>query len=116
MTFVQPQSCATPAQNGAGGTLSGNVNTYYAPSAPVVLSPGGKTVTLGVASGSMTPISIGDLLLVIQMQDATINFTNTGAYGDGTPGILLLGTLMLTVPGATNLSLPQTHSLLLGAP
>ena len=86
VTFVQPQSCATPAQNGAGGTLSGNVNTYYAPSAPVVLSPGGKTVTLGAASGSMTPISIGDLLLVIQMQDATINFTNTGAYGDGTPG------------------------------
>jgi uncharacterized repeat protein (TIGR01451 family) len=86
VTFVQPLSCAAPAKDGAGGTLSGNVNTYYAPSAPVVLSPGGKTVTLGAASGSITPISIGDLLLVIQMQDATVNFTNTGAYGDGNPG------------------------------
>ena len=86
VTFVQPLTCATPARDGAGGTLSGNVNTYYAPSAPVVLSPGANTVTLGAASGSITPISIGDLLLVIQMQDAAINFTNTGAYGDGTPG------------------------------
>jgi uncharacterized repeat protein (TIGR01451 family) len=86
VTFVQPLTCATPARDGAGGTLSGNVNTYYAPSAPVVLSPGATTVTLGAASGSLTPISIGDLLLVIQMQDAAINFTNTGAYGDGTPG------------------------------
>jgi len=86
VTFVQPLSCATPAHDSAGGTLSGNVNTYYAPSAPVVLSPGAKTVTLGAASGSITPVAIGDLLLVIQMQDATINFTNTGAYGDGAPG------------------------------
>jgi hypothetical protein len=29
------------------------------------------------------PIGIGDLVLVIQMQDAAINSTNTGAYGDG---------------------------------
>jgi uncharacterized repeat protein (TIGR01451 family) len=86
ITFVQPLSCSTPAHDGAGGTLSGHVNTYYAPSAAVVLSPGATTVTLGAASGSNTPIAIGDLLLVIQMQDAAINFTNTGAYGDGTAG------------------------------
>src|SRR4029077_452555 len=73
-------------RDGAGGTLSGKVNTYYAPSAPVVLAPGAKTVTLGAASGAITPIAVGDLLLIIQMQDAAINFTNTGAYGDGTPG------------------------------
>jgi uncharacterized repeat protein (TIGR01451 family) len=86
VTFVQPFSCATPARDGAGGTLAGNVNTYYAPSAPVVLAPGATTVTLSAASGSTTPIAIGDLLLVIQMQDAAINSTNTGAYGDGTAG------------------------------
>ena len=86
VTFVQPFSCATPARDGAGGTLAGNVNTYYAPSAPVVLAPGAKTVTLSAASGSTTPIAVGDLLLVIQMQDAAINSTNTGAYGDGTAG------------------------------
>jgi uncharacterized repeat protein (TIGR01451 family) len=86
ITFVQPLSCSTPGRDGAGGTLSGNVNTYYAPSAAVVLSPGATTVTLGAASGATTPIAVGDLLLVIQMQDAAINFTNTGAYGDGTAG------------------------------
>ncbi len=52
----------------------------------MVLAPGAKTVTLSAASGSTTPIAIGDLLLVIQMQDAAINATNTGAYGDNTPG------------------------------
>jgi uncharacterized repeat protein (TIGR01451 family) len=86
LTFVQPLSCATPGRDGAGGTLTGDVNTYYAPSAPVVLVPGAKTVTLSAAAGSITPIAIGDLLLVIQMQDAAINSTNTGAYGDGTSG------------------------------
>ncbi|HTC66065.1 MAG TPA: C25 family cysteine peptidase [Candidatus Acidoferrum sp.] len=86
VTFVEPLSCANPARDGAGGTLSGKVNTYYAPSAPVVLAPGAKTVTLGAASGANTPIAVGDLLLIMQMQDAAINFTNTGAYGDGTPG------------------------------
>lgn len=32
----------------------------------------------------MTPIAIGDLLLVIQMQDAAINSANSSLYGDGT--------------------------------
>jgi uncharacterized repeat protein (TIGR01451 family) len=86
VTFVQPLSCATPANDGAGGTLTGNINTYYAPSGAVVLSPGATSVTLGAASGSTTPIAIGDLLMIIQMQDAAVNTTNTGAYGDGTAG------------------------------
>ena len=86
LTFVQPLSCATPARDGSAGTLSGNVNTYYAPSSAVVLAPGSKSVTLGAGSGSATPVAIGDLLVVIQMQDAAINSTNTGAYGDATPG------------------------------
>ncbi len=86
LTFVQPLSCATPAHDGAGGTLTGNINTYYAPSTAVVLAPGATSVTLGAAAGSTTPIAVGDLLVIIQMQDAAINTTNTGAYGDGTPG------------------------------
>ena len=31
-------------------------------------------------------IAAGDLVLVMQMQSATINFTNTSSYGDGVPG------------------------------
>jgi len=86
VTFVQPSSCATPAKDGDAGTITGDVNTYFAPSAAVVLSPGATSVTLSAASGSTTPIAIGDLLLFIQMQDAAINSTDTGAYGDGSPG------------------------------
>jgi uncharacterized repeat protein (TIGR01451 family) len=86
VTFVQPQSCGNPARDGAGGTLTGNVNTYFAPSGAVVLSPGATGVTLGAGFGSNTPIAVGDLLMLIQMQDAAINSTNTGAYGDGTAG------------------------------
>ena len=34
--------------------------------------------------GAATPIAVGDLLLVIQMQDASINTSNDERYGDGT--------------------------------
>src|SRR3982074_1824098 len=59
--------CATPGRDGSG-RLSGVINTY---------SPGvgaaataSTTITLGAATGAATPIAIGDLVLVIQMQDA----------------------------------------------
>src|SRR5262249_14125717 len=32
------------------------------------------------------PIAAGDLVLIIQMQDASINKTNTSSYGHGVPG------------------------------
>jgi hypothetical protein len=39
------------------------------------------------------PIAKGDLLLVIQMQGADINYTNTDSYGDGVAGGLATGNL-----------------------
>jgi uncharacterized repeat protein (TIGR01451 family) len=86
ITVVQPLVCATPGNDGAGGTLTGVVNTYFPPSGNGTLAAGATSVTLGASSGAAKAIGIGDLLLVIQMQDALINFTNTGAYGDGSPG------------------------------
>ncbi|MGB8324848.1 MAG: hypothetical protein WCE52_17960, partial [Candidatus Acidiferrum sp.] len=85
VTVVQPLICATPGRDGAGGTITGVVNTYFAPAAGT-LAPGATSVVLGAGTGATTPIAAGDLLLFIQMQDASINSTNTGAYGDGTPG------------------------------
>lgn len=86
ITVVQPLVCATPGKDGApSGPLSGIVNTYYAG----VGTPGAGTNSLTVttpSSGSSTQIGVGDLLLVIQMQDAQINSTNTSSYGDGVPG------------------------------
>jgi uncharacterized repeat protein (TIGR01451 family) len=90
-TVVQPLVCATPGKDGAGGTLTGIVNAYYPPaSTPTTVNAGATSVALGAASGASKPIAAGDLLLIIQMQGATINVTpatiNTGAYGDGVPG------------------------------
>jgi uncharacterized repeat protein (TIGR01451 family) len=88
VTVVQPLVCAMPGKDGAGGTLSGVVNAYYKPAAGTVAA-GATSITLGAAAaapGAQTPIAVGDLLLVIQMQGAQINSTNTSSYGDGIPG------------------------------
>jgi len=90
LTVVQPLVCATPGKDGAAGTLTGIVDAYYPPGSAVgTLNAGATSVVLGAAAAApaaQTAIASGDLLLIIQMQNATINSTNTGAYGDGVPG------------------------------
>ena len=81
---TQAQVCAVPGNDGPGGTLSGVINTYYPGTASA--SAGATSISIGTPTGSSTPIAIGDLLLVVQMQDAGINSTNSDAYGDGTGG------------------------------
>jgi uncharacterized repeat protein (TIGR01451 family) len=85
-TVVQPLVCATPGKDGAGGTLTGIVNAYYPPSNTGTLGAGSTSVVLGGSSGASQAIAAGDLLLIIQMQAASINSTNSGSYGDGVPG------------------------------
>lgn len=96
-TNVQSSSCATPTGAGAGGTLTGTINTYYPGTATA--NAGSTQITLGVPSGSATPISTGDLLLVIQMQDAAIDSTNTDSYGDGVTGPPASGSTSLNSAG-----------------
>ncbi|MGQ0763557.1 MAG: hypothetical protein ACT4OT_16295 [Acidobacteriota bacterium] len=81
---AQAQVCGNPGRDGPGGTLSGVVNTYYPGTASA--SSGATSISIGTATGSATPIASGDLLLVIQMQDAAINSTNSDSYGDGFSG------------------------------
>jgi uncharacterized repeat protein (TIGR01451 family) len=76
-------SCATTTGT-AGGTLTGVINTYYPGTATV--TSGQTSISLGAATGSTAPIAIGDLVLVMQMQDAAINSTNSSQYGDGVSG------------------------------
>ena len=76
-------SCATGVL-GPGGTLGGVVNTYYPGTATA--AAGATSITLGAATGAATAIAAGDLVLVVQMQDAAIDSTNTSSYGDGTAG------------------------------
>ena len=85
-TVVQPLVCATPGKDGLGGTITGIVNAYYPPTT-ASLGAGATSVTLGAAVGASQAINAGDLLLIIQMQDAAINSTNTSSYGSGLPGV-----------------------------
>ncbi len=89
--FSQAFTCTTPTSTNAPTALTGIINTYYPGTASV--TTGATSLTLGTATGATTPIAIGDLLLVIQMQNANINSTNTSSYGDGATG-----------SGATNLN------------
>lgn len=85
ITVVQPLVCATPGHDGAGGTLTGTVNTYYQGSG--IANAGTNSITVVTpSSGAATQINAGDLILIIQMQDAQINSANSGAYGDASPG------------------------------
>src|SRR5882672_5358351 len=57
-------------------------NTYY-PANQTNVNAGSFSIALGSVTYGATPISAGDALLVIQMQGAQINKTNTSNYGDG---------------------------------
>src|SRR5919204_3014681 len=88
--------CATPGRDGTA-TLNSVINTYYPGSATA--AAGSTTISLGAGTGAATPIASGDLVLVIQMQDAAIDSTNTGAYGDGTAGDPATGSTALNSAG-----------------
>jgi len=81
---VQTAACATVSQATPGGTLTSVVNTYYPGTASV--AAGATSIPIGVAAGAGSAIAVGNLLLVIQMQDASINVTNGVAYGNGDTG------------------------------
>jgi len=78
-------ACATPGKDGPGALTGSTVpNTYF---------PGGATtaanatsLTLGAAVGGTTPISAGDLVMILQTQGADINTDNADTYGNGTAG------------------------------
>jgi uncharacterized repeat protein (TIGR01451 family) len=75
-------TCPTPGKDGTGGTLSSVINTYHPGAATA--AAGATSIVLGASRGAVATIAVGDLVLVMQMQDATINSSNTDAYGDGT--------------------------------
>lgn len=94
---AQAQVCANPGKDGPGGTLSGVINTYYPGTANA--AAGATSISIGTSTGSATPIASGDLLLVIQMQDAAINSNNSSSYGDGVSGGVASGVTALNNAG-----------------
>jgi hypothetical protein len=102
------QSCPTNSYT----TISNYTNTYY-PGLQTAVSAGTKSIIVGSVTFGTTPISSGDILLVIQMQGAEFDSSNTNNYGDGfsnsgngyfNNGALLVGK-MEYVTAANSLSL-----------
>ena len=93
--FAAP--CATPGTDGPGGTLTGTVNTYYPGTANA--AAGAAAISVGASRGAATAIAAGDLLLVVQMQDAAINSTDTDSYGNGVAGGVASGVTSLNNSG-----------------
>ncbi|TDN39394.1 T9SS type A sorting domain-containing protein [Hymenobacter sp. UV11] len=85
-----PSACATPGRDGSP-TLTASPNTYF-PATNQTLAVGATALVVGPGVGPV-PIVAGDLLLVIQMQGADIDFSNTDAYGDGVAGGLATSNL-----------------------
>src|ERR1700686_3792658 len=85
LAIAVAQGCVTPGSDGPNATLTGVVNTYYPATASI--AAGNKSISVGARIAGASPaIAAGDLLLVIQMQDADINGANSIAYGDGATG------------------------------
>jgi uncharacterized repeat protein (TIGR01451 family) len=76
------QTCAAPGKDGPV-TISGSnvsVNTYFQGNGN--LSATNTSLTLGAQTGA-TNVSVGDKLLIVQIQGAAINAVNNNCYGDG---------------------------------
>jgi uncharacterized repeat protein (TIGR01451 family) len=81
---VQAVACGSASQATAGNNLTGILNTYYPGTANV--AAGATKIPVGTATGAGAAIAAGSLLLVVQMQDASIDVSNTVAYGNGYTG------------------------------
>jgi uncharacterized repeat protein (TIGR01451 family) len=62
------------------------VNTYHPLLNPGTLSANSDTIEIGPGVGGTDPITRGDLLLIMQMQEGTYNNQNSANYGDGAGG------------------------------
>jgi hypothetical protein len=87
------QVCAIPTNEGSPASLSGTVNTYWSV-ANGIYDSSSSTLTLQNRRGNAVNIASGDLVLVIQMQCADINLTDTDAYGDGVVGDMQFNSLV----------------------
>ena len=77
-------TCSGTTLSAAATPLSGVLNTYFPGTASV--AAGAASIPVGASTGAGGTIANGSLLLVIQMQDASINTSNTVAYGNGSTG------------------------------
>ncbi|MFC6223465.1 T9SS type A sorting domain-containing protein [Hymenobacter artigasi] len=79
--------CATPGNDGVASLGATSAPNTYFPGLLTTTVGGTTSITLGPAltgtGASTTPIAAGDLVLVMQMQGASLNTTNAASYGNG---------------------------------
>ena len=73
------QTCSIPGNAGTLSSTVSEINSYFAGTGSPSL--GATSIAVGAGVG-FADVSAGDLLLVIQIQGAEIDATNTNAYGD----------------------------------
>ncbi|MBK0384132.1 SprB repeat-containing protein, partial [Pedobacter sp. SD-b] len=91
-TVAFSQVCGTSGIDGPENAVP-PVNTYFPIGVNTTLTAGSKSIVLQPVppndpnynlSYGITPIKSGDLILIIQMQDASFNYSNSNLYGSGT--------------------------------
>jgi mucin-19 len=80
--YVSAQTCSIPGNFGPNATVTAYPNGLYPGTIGTTLAAGATSIPVG-ALRSGPAVQAGSLLLVIQMQGATINSTNSNQYGDG---------------------------------
>ena len=96
VSSAHAQSCSIPGQVGTE-SIATQPNSFF----PGTGSPGVNAtfITVGPGIGVNRGIEAGDLLLIIQMQGADIDATDTNAYGDGTTNAGVTSTVAFGVAG-----------------
>lgn len=74
--------CAEPGRDGVGELVATSIaNTYYQVVSGTTLNTGNTSIALESAPLGSTPISAGDVVLIMQMQGDNLNTTSTSSYG-----------------------------------
>ena len=90
--------CANPGQD-PSSSATGTVNSYWRGNGN--LATGATTLTLGTyGGGAGSALGTNDLLLIIQMQDGSIDSSNSSLYGDGTGIAMAMHVSRTGDPGA----------------
>ena len=76
--------CGFPGRDG-NGELAGRVNHWFASADDVLLESGSRQLPLAPGQ-DLSALSTGSLVLLVQMQGATLNDANSERYGDGLAG------------------------------
>ncbi len=106
--LLAPEASAQTCPIVIDGIGFGIVNTYYPGLGTVAAGATSLRVNTNAFRGYDQDIAVGDLLLIIQMQDADIDSTNDDSYGDGVVGGAARGQTAVNSTGLYEYVVAQT--------